>query len=87
MTASSLQARAVATLSRVFGYDQFRGQQQEVILTVAQGHHALVLMPTGGGKSVCYKMTYSKSVPSIFKKSICAFLVRKKNKKCKCAHL
>ncbi|MDO8417162.1 MAG: DNA helicase RecQ [Agitococcus sp.] len=55
MTAS-LQSRALATLSRIFGYDQFRGQQQQVILTVAEGNNALVLMPTGGGKSVCYQI-------------------------------
>ena len=55
MTAS-LQSRALATLSRIFGYDQFRGQQQQVILTVSEGNNALVLMPTGGGKSVCYQI-------------------------------
>lgn len=50
------QTAALKTLSRVFGYDQFRGQQAEVIETAVQGKNALVLMPTGGGKSVCYQI-------------------------------
>ena len=53
---ASSQTAALKTLSRVFGYDQFRGQQAEVIETAVQGKNALVLMPTGGGKSVCYQI-------------------------------
>ena len=45
-----------AILSRVFGYDAFRGFQREVIEHVAAGHDALVLMPTGGGKSLTYQI-------------------------------
>ncbi len=48
--------QAKKILSEVFGYNEFRGQQQEVIEQLIQGKDALVLMPTGGGKSLCFQI-------------------------------
>ncbi|MGW1590707.1 DNA helicase RecQ [Streptomyces sp. NPDC002386] len=49
-------SEALATLHRVFGYEAFRGEQAAVIEHVVAGGDAVVLMPTGGGKSLCYQI-------------------------------
>jgi len=53
---SELPARARETLARVFGHDAFRGPQEAIVTHVSGGGDALVLMPTGGGKSLCYQI-------------------------------
>ncbi|MCZ2828533.1 DNA helicase RecQ [Modestobacter sp. VKM Ac-2986] len=55
---------ALEVLERVFGYDAFRGPQREVVDHVVAGGDALVLMPTGGGKSLCYQ------VPSLLREGV-----------------
>lgn len=47
---------AQACLQDIFGYNAFRGEQQEIVEHVIAGGDALVLMPTGGGKSLCYQL-------------------------------
>ena len=47
---------ALSVLNSVFGLPAFRGAQEEIVRHVAGGGNCLVLMPTGGGKSLCYQI-------------------------------
>ena len=53
---SDLAAHALSVLNSVFGLPAFRGTQEAIIGHVANGGNCLVLMPTGGGKSLCYQL-------------------------------
>jgi ATP-dependent DNA helicase RecQ len=48
--------KALEMLNTVFGYESFRGQQQSIIEHLVSGRDALVVMPTGSGKSLCYQI-------------------------------
>ena len=56
--------QAAHILHTVYGYPQFRGQQAAIIETLVQGRDVLVLMPTGGGKSLCYQ------IPSLLRQGV-----------------
>ncbi|MGL4651829.1 MAG: DEAD/DEAH box helicase, partial [Caldilineaceae bacterium] len=56
LKAQALDARARATLRSVFGYDDFRPGQAEVITAVLAGEDVLAVLPTGSGKSMCYQL-------------------------------
>ncbi len=60
-TVASLNPSPQKVLEDVFGYSEFRGQQQSIIEATLQGRDSLVIMPTGGGKSLCYQ------IPAILK--------------------
>ena len=65
---SDIAPDALSVLNSVFGLPGFRGAQQEIVGHVADGGNCLVLMPTGGGKSLCYQ------VPSLLRKG-CGIVV------------
>lgn len=60
-----MQKEAKTILKEYWGHDAFRGSQKEIIDTVTGGKDVLALMPTGGGKSVCYQ------VPALLREGIC----------------
>lgn len=60
--ATSGKAREI--LKQVFGYDDFRSQQRQIVEQLCNGQDALVLMPTGGGKSLCYQ------IPSLVREGV-----------------
>ncbi|TFZ01851.1 DNA helicase RecQ [Ramlibacter humi] len=51
-----MSSSALSILQQVFGYEAFRGHQADIVQAVIAGGDALVLMPTGGGKSLCYQI-------------------------------
>ena len=51
-----LETSPLVALSKYFGFDEFKGEQQAVVECVLRGQDAFVLMPTGGGKSLCYQL-------------------------------
>ena len=66
MTDKSCQdrAKALTALQQVYGYQSFRPHQEDVIVSLIQGRDAFILMPTGGGKSICFQ------IPSLIRSGV-----------------
>lgn len=69
MVNDPLKEKALGLLARFYGYRSFRPGQYEIIEAVSSGRDALVLMPTGGGKSICYQL------PALLAAKGCAVVV------------
>ena len=52
-------------LQKIYGYDEFRPGQEEIIISALEGRDSLVIMPTGSGKSLCYQ------IPALVKQGVC----------------
>src|SRR5271163_3971563 len=61
---TSTRDTALGILQKVYGYGSFRGAQAEIIEHIISGKSAFVLMPTGGGKSLCYQ------IPALVRKGV-----------------
>ena len=64
LTIAETSKQALGLLKSKYGFDQFRFQQADIVQTLIDGNDALVLMPTGGGKSVCYQ------IPSLIRNGV-----------------
>lgn len=60
-----MKAKALLILKEFFGFSDFRSMQEDIVLAVAEGNDTLALLPTGGGKSICFQ------VPALMQEGIC----------------